>query len=350
MLGLAKLAPGAGHVGLAERPEFVAGPGQALLEVRAAGICGTDLHIWLGEYPSVPPVTMGHEVCGVVCEVGPGVDAAWVGARVTSETYFATCGRCAHCRDGRPNLCAQRRSIGTHADGAFAPLLAVPAAGLHRVPDELPDAAAALCEPVACVCQSLLDPPRVAPGDRVLVVGPGTIGLVAAQVARAGGGVVTVVGAPRDEARLALAGELGFGVEVAGTAEATEPFDVVVECSGSEGGVRSALQRLRRGGALVQMGLRGADVTVPWDLICLHELTVTAGFASTPRSWRRAMRLIEGGDVALAPLVSEVVALASWERAFEATRAAEGVKLVLAPGAQPGAARATSTSKATSSP
>ena len=125
MLGLTKLAPGAGSVGLSERPEREPGAGEVLLEVRAAGICGTDLHIEAGEYPSVPPVTMGHEVCGVVL-AGDGLAAA--GARVVSETYFSTCGSCGYCRAGRPNLCAERKSIGTHVDGAFAPRLVVPAA------------------------------------------------------------------------------------------------------------------------------------------------------------------------------------------------------------------------------
>ena len=134
MLGLTKLAPGAGSVSLAERPERDPGAGEVLLEVLAAGICGTDLHIEAGEYPSVPPVTMGHEVCGVVVSG----DGAEPGARVVSETYFSTCGACGLCRAGRPNLCLERRSIGTHVDGAFAPRLVVPVGNLHPIPDWLP--------------------------------------------------------------------------------------------------------------------------------------------------------------------------------------------------------------------
>jgi L-iditol 2-dehydrogenase len=328
--GLAKLAPGPGHVALAERPDRAPGPGYVALRVEATGVCGTDLHIEAGEYPSVPPVTMGHEVCGVVDLLGDGVDGGWNGVRVVSETYFATCGRCALCRAGRPNLCERRQSIGTHVDGAFAPRVVVPAHGLHRLPPGLGAVEGSLSEPLACVCQSLLDPPVISAGDRVLVLGPGAIGLLAAQVARAAGGAVTIQGAPGDAARLALAAELGFGAVVAGEAPAGG-FDVVVECSGSGPGIAQALESVRRGGRIVQIGLRGAPVTVDWDLICFHELTITSGFASTPASWRRAMALLGSGAVALGPLVSTVLPLARWREAFDDSRAGRAVKAVLEP-------------------
>ena len=106
---------------------------------------------------------------------------------------------------------------------------------------------------------------------------------------------------------------------------------MVVECSGSGPGIAAALGAARRRGRVVQMGLRGADVTIPYDLICFHELTVTAGFASNPRSWERAMALLEAGAVELEPLVSEVVPLRDWRRAFEASKAAAGIKFVLDP-------------------
>jgi len=158
---------------------------------------------------------MGHEVCGFVSEVGDGVDASWLGARVVPETYFATCGVCEHCRAGQINLCLERRSIGSARDGAFAARLLVPARALHRVPDWLPSAAAVLAEPLACVCNCLFDPPRVNPGDTVLVVGPGPVGLLAAQAAGAAGARVEVRGIERDTSRLEKARDLGFATSVA---------------------------------------------------------------------------------------------------------------------------------------
>jgi L-iditol 2-dehydrogenase len=333
MLGVAKTAPGPGNVALVERPEPVARAGHVLLDVVGAGICGTDLHIWDDEFPSDPPVTMGHEVSGVVGEVGGGVEGWAPGDRVVSETYFSTCGECEWCRGGRPNLCADRRSIGSRENGAFAPRVLVPARGLHRIPDRLDGHAASLAEPLACVCNCLLDPRAVEEGDRVLVVGPGPVGLLAAQVARALGGEVHVRGASRDGARLAKARELGFGTSRTGASDGPSlaGFGVVVECSGAEAGIAAGLEAAARRARFVQVGLAGKAVALPFDLVCYRELTVTSGNASTPQSWRRALELIESRAVELEPLVSEVVPLGEWERAFAATREGSGIKFVLAP-------------------
>jgi L-iditol 2-dehydrogenase len=334
--GLTKLAPGPGHVALAERPERDPGPGEVVLDVVAAGICGTDLHIEAGEYPSVPPVTMGHEVSGVVAALGDGVPTSWLGRPVATETYASTCGACRHCRDGRRNLCAARRSIGTHVDGGFAARLVVPASNLHPLPPDLDPEAASALEPLACVCNSLFERSVVTAGDEVLVVGPGAVGLLAAQAARAAGAHVHVRGTARDEARLELADRLGFATSAAGGARDDgypgEAADVVVECSGSPAGIATGLTAARRGGRLVQMGLHGGPVELPYDLICFHELVVTAGFASTTASWRRALTLVEAGAVDLRPLLTAVLPLEEWERAFAASRQADGVKYALVPG------------------
>ncbi len=329
MLGVAKLAPGPGHVALAERPEPTARPGHVVLDVTAAGICGTDLHIEDDEFPSRPPVTLGHEVSGVVAELGEDVDEDWLGARVVTETYFSTCGICAWCRAGRRNLCPERRSIGSAVDGGFAPRVEVPAGNLYRVPDWLDGMAAAMTEPLACCCQSL--PERVIrEGDEVLVVGPGPVGLLAAQVAAAAGGRIHVRGAPRDGARLELAGSLGYATSTTNDDPPGE-FDVVVECSGHESGMSFGLESARRGARYVQIGLAGRPVVIPFDLVCFKELTVTSGNASTSASWTRAVALVAARAVALDPLLSAAVPLERWEQAFADTRAGVGVKYVLVP-------------------
>lgn len=329
MRALAKLEPGVGHVELVERPEPTPGPGQVLVDVHAAGVCGTDLHIEADEYPNDPPVTLGHEVSGVVAATGAAVDPSWCGTRVVVETFFATCGRCEWCRDGRPNLCPGRRSIGSHVDGGFTERLVVPAVNLHAVPDRVDAYAATLYEPLACVCNCLLDPPVVQPGDTVAVVGPGPVGLLAAQVARAMGGAVVVCGLPVDAARLEVAAALGFAVTDAPLAAASA--HVVVECSGTEGGARACLHAVRRGGRYVQVGVFGADVTVPLDLVFYRELLLTSGLASTPRAWRHAAELVASGTVDLAPLVTRAEPLDAWQAVFADLRKAHGLKIVLDP-------------------
>jgi len=332
MFGVTKRSGTAGDVGLADWPEPEAHPGTVVIKVRAVGICGTDLHIFRNEYNVTPPVILGHEVCGTVVATGEGVDAQLVGQRVVCETFFYTCQTCNNCRNGRPNLCRQRRSIGSHVNGAMAPLVEVPAGNLHRVPDTLSDRAASLAEPLACVTNSLFGAQSyLEPGQLVLVIGPGAIGLIAAQVARAQGASVTVRGTAVDAARLAVAASLGFETSVTGDTQPEEMFDVVVECSGNGHGYADALRFASRAGHVAQMGLSGRPAELPTDLICYKELTITSGFASTPRSWRRAMRLLASNALSLDPLVTDVFKLADWRTAFDRSFAADGVKFVLQP-------------------
>jgi L-iditol 2-dehydrogenase len=329
--GLGKLARGPGQLGLRRQEVRFPAAGEATLRVISAGICGTDLHIADDEFPSDPPVTMGHEVTGEVAVLGEGVTAEWSGARVAVETYFFYCEQCEHCRNGRPNLCDRRRSIGSHVDGGYAEWLTVPARNLHRLPELVGRHAGSLAEPLACVAQILFDPPLISAGDRVLVVGPGTMGVLTAQAARAAGASVTIVGLDRDRPRLEIAAGIGLDVRTAGEPMPPGDFDAVCECSGAAAGAALALDSVRKGGRYIQVGIFGEPVTIDLDLLLYKELDFATGFASTPASWERAMRLLATGAVTLDPLVSEVVPLAEWERAFAATRAGNGMKFVLDP-------------------
>ncbi|MHB1062990.1 MAG: zinc-dependent alcohol dehydrogenase [Georgenia sp.] len=326
MIGLTKIAPG--RVELAERRTREVGAGQVRVRVAATGVCGTDLHIASDDYASEPPVTMGHEISGVVVETGGGVDPSWTGQRVVCETYFSTCEVCAMCRDGRRNLCASRRSLGSFEDGGFAASVVVPALNLHRVPGHVDSVDAVLFEPLACVTQCLFDPARVEAGDRVLVIGPGTMGLLSVQVALAAGARVTCAGLPSDAVRLSLAA--GMGAETT-TDVLTEAYDVVVECSGAAGGITAAFRAVRRGGRYVQVGIHGKDVAVPFDSVLYKELEISSGFASTPRSWDRALTLVRERSVEFSGLVTHSVPLTDWQTAFGLVGSSEAVKVVLRP-------------------
>lgn len=329
MRAAVKLGPGAEQVGVADMPVTSTPPGFARIEVIATGICGTDVHIAHDEYGYEAPVVMGHEILGRVVEVGDPADESWVGRRVACETYFSACEQCDMCRAGRRNLCVNRRSLGSFENGGFAEQVVLPVLNLHGLPDSLGEFGGALSEPLACITHCLMEPPVINAGDRVLVTGPGAMGQLAAQVAKAQGGDVTLLGLPKDAERLAVARELGISVST--DAVADESFDVVLECSGSAPGASIAFNAVRRGGRYVQIGIFGRDVQVPFDQILYKELTVTSGFASTPESWRHAIALIEQGLVILDPLVTKTVDLEEFTEALAATQAGEGLKTVVVP-------------------
>jgi L-iditol 2-dehydrogenase len=329
MLAVVKTGPGSDNVRLEAVEEPLALPGKARVRVIATGICGTDIHIARDEYAYEAPVVMGHEVLGVVDAVGAPEDAGLVGQRVVCETYFSTCGVCDWCRSGRRNLCPNRRSIGSFENGGFARFVIVPVINLHALPSWMDDMDAVLAEPLACVTQSLLDPPIVGAGDRVLVTGPGAMGQLAAQVARAQGGQVMLSGLERDVERLAVARQLGIATTT-GIPE-DNAFDVVIECSGSEPAAGAALRAARRGARYVQIGIFGREVTIPLDLVLYKELVVSSGFASTPTSWRRALSLIEQKLVHLSPLVTARIPLEQWREGFDAVAAGRGIKTIIVP-------------------
>ena len=340
MAAVRKATADAHHVDLQTVPWPEPGIGEARIRVTGAGICGTDQHILDGDYSSRPPVTLGHEVAGIVDAVGSGVDAGWLGALVAPETAFSTCRACPWCLGGRPMLCANRVSIGSGVDGGFAEAVIVPARNLHRLPAWLDDRAAALMEPLACACNSILDPNRVQPGDLVIVSGAGPVGLLAAQVARAAGGSVSITGTRTDAERLEIARSLGFDtlsidepddLATLDDLARSQSIDAVLECAGAAPAVAAALRWLRPGGRLVQMGLLAGNVAVPFGEIVTRELSVTAGFGSSPASWRRAVRLVEARAVQLEPLVSHVFALRDHARAFDCFARRDGLKTMFDP-------------------
>ena len=341
MQSVTKLARGEGNVGLRETDEPQPGPGQVLIAVRAAGICGTDLHIYHDEYPTQPPVTLGHELAGDVAAIGEGVTRVAPGDRITTETYFHLCGTCRFCRSGKPNLCPERRSIGSGVDGGFARYVVVPERNVHRLPDGLAFSEAALTEPLACVVHGALELPKVTAGDVAVVSGPGAIGLLTLQVARASGAAVIVLGTAVDHRRLELACELGATAAIDITTEDASATvqgltggwgaDIVFECSGAGPAALGLLQHVRRGGQYAQIGLFGKPVAWDLDQVCMKELSVTGSNATVPSAWRTALRLLGEGQVRTAPLITGAYPLAGWADAFSTFEKREGVKLLLDP-------------------
>ncbi|MBL8147535.1 MAG: zinc-binding dehydrogenase [Anaerolineae bacterium] len=337
-----KVELGVGNVELRDIPEPHAGPGQVRIKVAAAGICGTDLHIYKDEFKSWPPVVLGHEVAGVVDETGPGVESILLGQRVTTETYFSTCGECRYCRCGRANLCLNRRSIGSAVNGGFTNYVVVPFRNLHALPDSIDDRAGALTEPLACVVHATLTTPTVAPGDVAVIAGPGAIGLLTLQVVKAAGATAIVLGADGDEQRLALAQHLGAdhifnvrqGDPAALVADVTPEglgADVVYECSGAGPAAQQLLTLARRGARYVQIGLFGKPVAWDLDQVCFRELLVTGSNASVPAAWNRALQLLESGLVQTAPLITAAYPVTDWQQAFDGFEQKTAIKTLLIP-------------------
>lgn len=338
MKALVKVALGPESMHLQDMPDPMVRPGHAVIEVKATGICGTDLHIQAGEYPVNPPVILGHEFSGMVAEVGNDVPTDWIGQRVTAIVYFTTCGVCRFCSTGQWNLCPQRKSVGSGVNGAFARYVLVPARNLRRLPDSVDFVAGAVTEPLACCTHGVLEKAVVRPGDVALVTGPGAIGLLTAQIVLAQGGVVVLAGTPDDEARLELATQLGVQhtttsspLDLLRDLTHGEGADVVFECSGAATAARVGLTAVRRAGQFVQLGLFGRPVEIDWDQAVMKEVDLKHSFASTWQSWEYALRLLGSGQVQTRPLVSDVLPLDEWESAFRRFRQRQGTKFILTP-------------------
>jgi len=341
MRGVVKFARGVGNVELREVPEPAAGPGQLKIAVKAAGICGTDIHIYDDEYASNPPVVLGHEMAGQVVEVGAGVSGVAVGDRVTAMPFAVTCGICRYCRQGAFPLCPSRKSFGSGVDGAFAPYLVIPASIVRRLPDHVDYESGAMTEPVACCTKAVLEKSTIRLGDVVVVMGPGPIGLLAMQIAKGQGAKVVLVGTAEDAQRLALGRQLGADQalaagqdDVAGivsTLTDGQGADVVLECAGVPAATRMAMQLIRKQGQLTQMGLHGRPFELNFEQIVYKDLVVAGSFASSSSSWDSALRLLREGLIQVKPLVGATLPLTEWERGFEMVRKKESLKVLLRP-------------------
>ena len=341
MKGVVKYAPGVGQVDLRDVPEPVAGAGQVRIAIKAAGICGTDIHIYDGEYASRPPVILGHECAGQIDQVGAGVRGFAVGDRVTALPFAVTCGQCRYCRQEQFALCAQRQSFGSGVHGAFAPYLVIPASIVRRLPGNADFQTGALSEPLACCAKALLDEPTIQAGDTVLVTGPGAIGLLASQIAKLSGATVILIGTAHDRHRLELAKKLGIDHaletesrdvdELLSDLTAGEGVDTLVECSGAAEAIRNGLLQVRKQGQIFQVGLFGKPLQLDYEQIAYKDLKVRGSFSSSGSSWDRALNLLGGGLMQAAPLISDVLPLSRWKEGFGLTRRREGLKILLDP-------------------
>jgi L-iditol 2-dehydrogenase len=323
-----------------QHPMPALGADEILVRVQAAAVCASDIHLWRDEFPCAPPFVLGHEFSGRVEQVGAGVTGIRAGDRVVSENNPCACGQCPACRAGYPNVCPAKRAIGFKSDGCFADYVKLPAALVHKVPANVPPAAAALSEPLAVATHAVEDRCGIVPGDTVVVLGPGAIGLLCAQVARAeGAGRVIVAGTDRDEPqRLACARQLGLETcniqheDLEARVKAlTSGFgaDVVVEAAGVAPAIASGIRLLRRAGRMVVLGLTGKpQISVEWDQLVSKGARVDFSFSSRRRNWVKAMEYLASGQVATLPLVTGRARLEDWQGVFNAMVRQETIRTV----------------------
>jgi L-iditol 2-dehydrogenase len=334
---LVKSAPGPGGLALVERPVPVPGRGRVRLAVAAVGLCGTDVHIVHGSWPVPIPIVPGHEISGIVSAIGPGVTNVRIGDLVTTETDAFVCRRCRFCRRGDRHLCPRRTGIGTTADGGLADAVVVPAGGCHRLPSGVDPVAGALCEPLAVAVHAVVERGGVRPSDRVVVVGPGTIGLLCAQVARALGADTALAGLTRHADRFALGRSLGIRRSIVLDAGPPAPgaFDVAIECSGTVDGFAAAVRLVDKGGVIVQVGFFARPaVEVDLDAVINRELTIVASRGKRPSSFEAAIGFLAARGVRLDPLITDRIPLDQWEEAFAiAERPGRKVVVLVAPDA-----------------
>lgn len=289
-----------------------AADGEALVRVSLSGICGTDIELTRGYYPYRGVI--GHEFVGVVVQ---SPDAAWVGARVVGEIN-AACGECAMCRRGAPTHCERRTVLGIVArDGSHAQYVRVPVANLHRVPDNVADAAAVFTEPLAAALE-ILEQVHIRPGDRVLLIGAGRLGQLVGRALQLTGAYLRAVARHKHQVELL---EVGGVACIDAAAVGERCWDVVVEATGSPSGLSMAKAALRPRGTLVLKSTYQGEVTIDLAPFVVDEITVVG---SRCGPFAPALELLERGAVDPTPLI---------EARYPLDRALEAMEAAMRPGA-----------------
>jgi len=344
MEALVKTQKGKGFMEIRTVADPVAGDGEVLLRVKAAGICGTDIHIMEDRFPSNPPVILGHEFSGEIIAVGKNVAGYQVGDRVVSEPHKAGCGTCKYCLTGMVEVCRSKRAIGYKIDGCFAPLISMPATSLHRIPAGVTYEQAALTEPLAVAVKAVLERAKIEPEDFVMVAGCGPVGLLAAAAAKASGArAVMITGTDGDEKlRLPAARQLGIDhvvniqredpLQVVQVLTAGAGADVVVEASGAAASIRQAFDLVKIDGRICGIGLSGREeVAIPWDKAIVKAVRLICSMSSNWTSWERALSLMAGGKINVDPLITAAFELQQWQQAFEMLVNLDAIKILLKP-------------------
>ncbi len=326
-------------VEMREVPVPAIGEGDVLLRVGAVSVCGSELHQWRGthSWPVNYPCILGHEFAGTIEKAGRSVKKFKEGDRVVSETAAVIDESSPLSRAGLYNLDPARRGFGYGVDGAMTQYVRVPERCLHAIPGSLPFHKAALTEPCCVAYNAVCVNGRVRPGDSVLVIGPGPIGLLCAKMAKlSGAGHLIVAGLPQDRERLSVAQRLGAdrvlegGVleYVAGLGDGLG-VDVALDASGASATLQMALGAVRPAGQIIKVGWGPQPIQFSLDPLVQKNITLSGSFSHNWPIWERVIAMMVSGQIDLDPVISRVCDLPHWHECFEKMEAGEYVKAVL---------------------
>ena len=342
MKAIVKDRPGKGLV-IKDVPDPVIGTTEVLIRVKAAGICGTDAHIYdwdhWAEGRITPPLTIGHEFAGEVVEIGREVRGVNLGQIVSAEGHFA-CGHCALCRTGQGHICREVQIIGVDVDGAFAEFVKVPASNLWPIPPEVPIDVAAIHDPLGNAFHTVLGGPGSIAGQTVLVLGCGPIGCMAVTIARAAG-ATRVLASEVNPVRRRLATTMGAHTVVdpktgdlaAVVSEATGGLgvDLVCEMSGHPDAIRQATRLARNGGRIHLLGLPKDEVTLDVSgTIIFKGLTIYGVIGRKMyETWTQMSAFLKAGLIDVRPVITHRFPFAKFESGVEAIKSGQAGKVIL---------------------
>ena len=344
MKGVVKYALGPDGVALMELTDPTPEEGECLVKVLAAGICASDIHAIKDERSVTMPVALGHEYIGQIVETCGDTGKLKAGDWVVSLPACYSCGTCRECKAGAVTLCRQRKSIGSHRNGAMANYVVVPAKYTWKVADKGADERSlipyALAEPLACVVHGVYEKVDVKPGDVVVVSGPGIIGQLCAKAFRLRGAHVILSGIEVDREKLEFAKAIGNAdVVVTNTADLEEVLkaispggaDITCDCAGVVPSLDTCLKVIKPMGTHLQMGLFGGKVPFRLDGIFDREVTYIPANSSTVSSWKITLELLAQKKLDLSPYVSMKVGLDEWKSAFDAVIGKKVYKALIMP-------------------
>jgi len=314
------------------------GDDDVLLEVVNVGVCGSDLHQWTADHswPVNYPVVLGHEFGGLIAAVGKNVSVWKEGDRVVSETAAIINPNSPMSKTGLYNLDPDRKGFGYGVNGAMTRYVRVPARCLHKVPAQLSFEEACLTEPCCVAYNSVAVNSSVKPGDRVIVIGPGTIGILCAAVARICGAEVAVVGLESDKLRLDIAKQYGCEPIIGDATEWAKNrdglgADLIVDAAGASVTLKMALQWVRPNGQITKVGWGPQPLGFSLDPLVQKNVTLKGSFSHNWPIWERVIAVLASGSLNVKPIIGGVWAIDQWKEAFEKMHHGEVVKSVLKP-------------------